>query len=103
MDFMEKIEKISKKIGTAASETYNEVVDKSGKVIEDTKVKLSITEKEEKIYEMYAEMGSVVYEMYQKGENVGDVFGFIMRHYQWLRIYIYKWERIYIEFGRNWG
>lgn len=70
MEFMKKVEEISKKI----EGTYNTVVDKSGKIIEDTKSKFAISEKEEKIYERYANIGRTVYEMYQQGEDVGEVF-----------------------------
>lgn len=74
MDFMKKVEKISKKVGETASETYNAVVNKSGKVIEGTKTKFEITEKENKIQEIFLGMGRTVYEMYKKGENVGETF-----------------------------
>lgn len=74
MEFMKKVEEISKKIGETASGTYNTVVDKSGKIIEDTKFKFAISEREDKIYEKYADMGRTVYEMYKQGEDVGEVF-----------------------------
>ena len=46
MEFMKKVEKTAKKIGETATDTYNVVVDKSGKMIEDTKSKIAISEKE---------------------------------------------------------
>ena len=42
MEFMKKVEEISKKVGDTASNTYNTVADKSGKLIEETKLKISI-------------------------------------------------------------
>ena len=75
MEFMKKVEEISKKIGETATDTYNVVVDKSGKFIQDTKSKFAIAEKENKIQEIYTGMGRTVYDMYQKGEDVGEVFG----------------------------
>ena len=50
MDFMKKVESLSKKVGTTASETYNAVINKSGKIIEGTKSKFEISDKIEKIF-----------------------------------------------------
>lgn len=74
MEFMKKVEEISKKIGETASDTYNVVADKSGKFIQDTKSKFAISEKERKIQEIFEGIGRTVYEMYLKGEDVGEVF-----------------------------
>jgi peroxiredoxin len=52
MEFMKKINEISKAVGKTASDTYNTVADKSGKAIEDAKLKIAISEKEEEIDEM---------------------------------------------------
>mgnify|MGYP004593800793 FL=1 len=74
MEFMKKITEISKKVGDAASDTYNTVADKSGKFIEDTKTRMAISDKEEEIEDIYMDMGKTVYEMYLKGEDVGKAF-----------------------------
>lgn len=74
MEFMKKINEISKVVGKTASDTYNTVADKSGKAIEDAKLKLSIAEKEEEINEIYAKMGKAVYTSYKDGEDVGKAF-----------------------------
>lgn len=74
MEFMKKVNEISKVVGKTASETYNTVADKSGKVIEDAKLKLAIAEKEEEINEIYAQMGKAVYASYKEGEDVGKAF-----------------------------
>lgn len=74
MEFMKKIEEISKIVGSTATSTYNTVADKSGKLIEETKLKLAISDKEADIEEIYKEMGKTVYDMYKSGEDVGKVF-----------------------------
>lgn len=74
MEFMKKINQISKVVGKTASDTYNTVADKSGKAIEDAKLKLSIAEKEDEIEELYKEMGKAVYDEYKSGEDVGKAF-----------------------------
>ena len=66
MEFMKKITEISKKVGDAASDTYNTVADKSGKFIEDTKTRMAISDKEEEIEDIYMDMGKTVYEIYLK-------------------------------------
>lgn len=74
MEFMKKIEEISKKVGNAATDTYNTVADKSGKLIEEGKLKKSICDKEEEIEEIYMTIGKTVYDSYLNGEDVGKVF-----------------------------
>lgn len=74
MEFMKKINQISKVVGKTATDTYNTVADKSGKAIEDAKLKLSIAEKEDEIEEIYKEMGKTVYDSYKSGEDVGKAF-----------------------------
>lgn len=74
MEFMKKVEQISKKIGETATDTYNVVADKSGKFIQDTKSRFAISEKERKIQEIFEGIGRTVYDMYKTGEDVGEVF-----------------------------
>lgn len=74
MEFMKKINQISKVVGKTATETYNTVADKSGKAIEDAKLKLAIAEKEDEIEAIYKEMGKTVYDSYKAGEDVGKAF-----------------------------
>lgn len=74
MDFKKKVTEISKKVGDVATDTYNTVADKSSKMIEDTKLRMSISEKKDKIDEIYRGLGRTVYEEYKKGEDVGNVF-----------------------------
>lgn len=74
MEFMKKINEISKAVSKTATDTYNTVADKSGKAIEDAKLKISISEKEEEINEIYVKMGKAVFEEFKKGEDVGKAF-----------------------------
>ncbi len=74
MEFMKKVTEISKKVGDAATETYNTVAEKSGKMFEEAKLKMSISSKEGEIADIYESMGKTVYDMYKSGEDVGKVF-----------------------------
>ena len=74
MEFMKKVEELSKKVGDTASSTYNTVADKSGKLIEETKLKIAISDKETDIDEIYEEIGKTVYNAYKAGEDVGKEF-----------------------------
>lgn len=74
MEFMKKVNEISKIVGKTATDTYNTVADKSGKAIEDAKLKMAIADKEDKIEEIYIKMGKTVYDEYKAGEDVGKVF-----------------------------
>lgn len=74
MGFKEKVEEIGKKVGDTATSTYNTVADKSGKLIEETKLKIAISDKETDIDEVYEEIGKAVYDQYKAGEDVGKDF-----------------------------
>lgn len=74
MEFMDKVTKISKIVGKTATDTYNTVADKSGKVFEDAKLKLAIADKEADIEKIYEEIGKTVYDSYVSGEDVGKIF-----------------------------
>lgn len=49
MDFKDKVTEISKKAGKVATDTYNTVADKSGKLFEEAKARISISEMEKDI------------------------------------------------------
>ena len=74
MEFMKKVEEISKKVGDTASNTYNTVADKSGKLIEETKLKIAISDKQADIAEIYEDIGKSIYDSYKNGEDVGKDF-----------------------------
>lgn len=74
MDFMNKINELSKKVGGGVADTYKTVADKSGKLLEEAKVKIAISEKESNIEQIFISMGRTVYDSFSKGEDVGKVF-----------------------------
>ena len=74
MGFKEKVEEIGKKVGDTATSAYNTVADRSGKLIEETKMKVSISDKETDIDEIYEEMGKAVYNSYKNGDEVSKEF-----------------------------
>ena len=74
MEFMKKVTEISKIVGKTATDTYNTVADKSGKFIADTKLKISISDKEADIEKIFEDIGRTVYDSYKKGEEVGPAF-----------------------------
>ncbi len=74
MEFMKKVTEISKIVGKTATDTYNTVADKSGKLINDAKLKISISEIESDIQKTYEDMGKTVYELYKSGDDVGKGF-----------------------------
>lgn len=74
MDFMKTINELSKKVGDGVADTYKNVADKSGKLLEEAKVRIAISDKEASIEQSYIAMGRTVYEVYSKGEDVGKAF-----------------------------
>lgn len=71
---MQKVTELSKKVGDAAEKTYIAAKDKSGKLIEETKIKIKENEKENEINGIFESIGIAVYEMYKTGEDVGSAF-----------------------------
>lgn len=74
MDFKDKVTEISKKAGKVATDTYNTVADKSGKLFEEAKARISISEMEKDIEKIYESMGLTIFENYKNGEEVGKTF-----------------------------
>ena len=72
MEFMEKMDEFSKKVGRTATDTYNTVADKSGKLIEEAKLKMAVNDKHEEIEDFYIVMGKTVYEQYKDKNDVGE-------------------------------
>ena len=70
MDFKDKVTEISKKAGKVATDTYNTVADKSGKIIEEAKSKLSILDMEKEIGKIYEQIGISIYQRYEEGEEL---------------------------------
>ncbi len=74
MDFMNKITQLSKKVSEGVVDTYKVVADKTGGIVEETKSKMSINDKNSEITDIYESMGKTVYDMYLQKEDVGKVF-----------------------------
>jgi len=74
MDFMDKVTELSKKVGVGTEKAYKAVADKSGKIIKETQMRVKSNDKEGDIEMMYYEMGKAIYDMYKKGDEVGDNF-----------------------------
>lgn len=74
MDFMEKVTELSKKVGGAAEKTYIAAKDKSGKLIEEAKIKIKISENEKEIIEIFEGIGISVYDRYKNGEKTDGIF-----------------------------
>lgn len=71
MDFKDKVKDISKKVGDVAESTYKTVADKSGKLVEEAKLKIRTNELEADIEKIYVELGEEVYEKYKSGADIG--------------------------------
>ena len=74
MDFKDKFKDITKKVGNVAQDTYKTVADKSGKFVEEAKLKIKTNDLESDIERIYTEIGEAVYEKYKSGEDVGKAF-----------------------------
>lgn len=70
MGFMDKISDISQKVGDGVVDTYKVIADKSGRMFEGAKLKMAISDKEEELNEMYANIGRILYTSYKKGDEV---------------------------------
>jgi len=69
MNFVKKVNEISNKVGKFVEKTYNIAKDKSGKLIEKTKIKIKVNENEKDIYERYIEIGRIAYNLYKTGDE----------------------------------
>lgn len=74
MDFVKKITEISKKVGGVAEKTFVAAKNKSGQIIEETKIKIKIVEKENEIKDMFTEMGTTLYDMYKNEKKIEKEF-----------------------------
>ena len=74
MAFLDNLDNLGKNIGRKFSDTYKSAAKKSGELIEDAKLKIGISSEQEKIEDIYSEMGRRVYEAHLKGEDVNDIY-----------------------------
>jgi len=70
MDFSDKVKDVSKKVGDVAEKTYKTVADKSNQMIKSAKLRIQVSDLEQEIEIMYADMGKRIYEIYKNGEVV---------------------------------
>ena len=74
MDFKDRVKDITKKVGTVAENTYKTVADKSGKFVEEAKLKIKTSDLEKDVENIFQDIGEAVYEKYKSGEDVGKNF-----------------------------
>lgn len=65
---------IFENIGKKATDTYKFATGKTGKVVEETKLKLFISRSKDEINDIYADIGKAVYEKYVEGEEVEEKY-----------------------------
>ncbi|MBR5227877.1 MAG: zinc ribbon domain-containing protein [Clostridia bacterium] len=70
MEFSDKVKDVSKKVGDVAEKTYKTVADKSNQLIQNTKLKIKISDIEQEIEIMYSDFGKRIYEKFKAGEEV---------------------------------
>lgn len=70
MDFFDKL-------GKKVSETYNVASEKTSKLAKEAKLKIAISETEEKVEEEYKKIGKAVYEKYVNNRDEEVALGFI--------------------------
>lgn len=70
MEFSDKVKDVSKKVGDVAEKTYKTVADKSNQMIKSAKLRIQVSDLEQEIEIMYADMGKRIYEIYKNGEIV---------------------------------
>lgn len=70
MEFSDKVKDVSKKVGDVAEKTYKSVADKSSQMIKSAKLRIQVSDLEQEIEIMYADMGKRIYEIYKNGEVV---------------------------------
>ena len=74
MDFKDRIKDVAGKVGDVAEKTYKTVADKSGKIIDQAKIKIKVSDTEAEISAIFNEMGVRLYEKYKSGEKIEPEF-----------------------------
>lgn len=73
MEFNEKLNLFGKKVSKTVTNTYKVATEKSGKLIEEAKLRMQIASENDKISEKLEEIGAAVYEDFKSGNtNYGD-------------------------------
>lgn len=61
-------------LGQKVSKAAQVAAEKSGEIVEITKINANISSEESKVKALYAEMGKICYEQYEKGEVLSAQF-----------------------------
>ena len=69
MELNEKLNLFGKKVSKTFSKTYKVATEKSGKLIEEAKLRMQIAGENDKISEKLQEIGAAIYEDYKAGES----------------------------------
>lgn len=72
-EILGKVREQASKVKDYAKKFGKTTVDKTNTVVSQTKLKLAISKAEDKIKEVYAEIGGAVYESYADGAGIPDV------------------------------
>ncbi len=67
MEFNEKLNRLGKKVSKTFTKTYKVATEKSGKLIEEAKLRMQIASENDKISEKLEQIGAAVYEDYKAG------------------------------------
>jgi len=86
MDFSDKVKDVSKKVGDVAEKTYKTVADKSNQMIKSAKLRIQVSDLEQEIEIMYADMGKRIYEIYKNGEVVEGLKKIVKRLKKYIKI-----------------
>jgi len=71
-EMFDKLKAQASKLKDSAVKITKTVVDKTNNVASQTKIKFAISETQDKIKDIYAEMGKTVYDKYKSGDDVCD-------------------------------
>ncbi len=69
MEFNEKLNLFGKKVSKTFTKTYKVATEKSGKLIEEAKLRMQIAGENDKISEKLEEIGAAVYEDFKSGNS----------------------------------
>ena len=69
MELNEKLNLFGKKVSKTFSKTYKVATERSGKLIEEAKLRMQIASENDKISEKLQEIGAAIYEDYKAGES----------------------------------
>lgn len=61
-------------IGKRVAGTYKTAAKASGELLEETKLRLSMINEENKVEELYEKLGEKVFSLHEKGESLGEDF-----------------------------